>query len=461
MGNLFKLIPKVDEVIEKEEIKSLIKLNSRKIVVDSIREVLDDLRQEIKSGIDEDILMNNIRNINSLVEESILNKKKHHLVKLINATGIVIHTNLGRSPLAKEAVDSLTSLASSYSNLEYDLDEGKRGSRYSHLDEIVRKITGAEASMVVNNNAAAVLLILSALCSGKEVITSRGELIEIGGAFRIPDVCKESASSLIEVGTTNKTHLKDYEEAINEDTAAILKVHTSNYKIVGFTEGVDNKTLSSLKKDHDILIIEDLGSGVLVDFSKYGLSYEPTIQNSIQSGVDLVSFSGDKLLGGPQAGVIVGRKDLIDKIKTHPLTRALRVDKFTIAALEATLRLYLDENIATQRIPTLNMIIQKRDFIRKKAEKLASMIDNNNLNVDIIDTLSEVGGGSMPGEKLESSALAINSDVYKDFEIERFLRGYEIPIITRIENEKVIIDLRTVSYDEFEIIAKALNLLGA
>lgn len=248
MGNLFKLIPKVDEVIEKEEIKSLIKLNSRKIVVDSIREVLDDLRQEIKSGIDEDILMNNIRNINSLVEESILNKKKHHLVKLINATGIVIHTNLGRSPLAKEAVDSLTSLASSYSNLEYDLDEGKRGSRYSHLDEIVRKITGAEASMVVNNNAAAVLLILSALCSGKEVITSRGELIEIGGAFRIPDVCKESASSLIEVGTTNKTHLKDYEEAINEDTAAILKVHTSNYKIVGFTEGVDNKTLSSLKK---------------------------------------------------------------------------------------------------------------------------------------------------------------------------------------------------------------------
>lgn len=365
MGNLFKLIPKVDEVIEKEEIKSLIKLNSRKIVVDSIREVLDDLRQEIKSGIDEDILMNNIRNINSLVEESILNKKKHHLVKLINATGIVIHTNLGRSPLAKEAVDSLTSLASSYSNLEYDLDEGKRGSRYSHLDEIVRKITGAEASMVVNNNAAAVLLILSALCSGKEVITSRGELIEIGGAFRIPDVCKESASSLIEVGTTNKTHLKDYEEAINEDTAAILKVHTSNYKIVGFTEGVDNKTLSSLKKDHDILIIEDLGSGVLVDFSKYGLSYEPTIQNSIQSGVDLVSFSGDKLLGGPQAGVIVGRKDLIDKIKTHPLTRALRVDKFTIAALEATLRLYLDENIATQRIPTLNMIIQKRDFIRK------------------------------------------------------------------------------------------------
>lgn len=398
MGNLFKLIPKVDEVIEKEEIKSLIKLNSRKIVVDSIREVLDDLRQEIKSGIDEDILMNNIRNINSLVEESILNKKKHHLVKLINATGIVIHTNLGRSPLAKEAVDSLTSLASSYSNLEYDLDEGKRGSRYSHLDEIVRKITGAEASMVVNNNAAAVLLILSALCSGKEVITSRGELIEIGGAFRIPDVCKESASSLIEVGTTNKTHLKDYEEAINEDTAAILKVHTSNYKIVGFTEGVDNKTLSSLKKDHDILIIEDLGSGVLVDFSKYGLSYEPTIQNSIQSGVDLVSFSGDKLLGGPQAGVIVGRKDLIDKIKTHPLTRALRVDKFTIAALEATLRLYLDENIATQRIPTLNMIIQKRDFIRKKAEKLASMIDNNNLNVDIIDTLSEVGGGSMPGK---------------------------------------------------------------
>lgn len=461
MGNLFKLIPKVDEVIEKEEIKSLIELNSRKIVVDSIRELLDDLRQEIKSGIDEDILMKKIRNINSLVEESILNKKKHHLVKLVNATGIVIHTNLGRSPLAKEAVDSLTSLASSYSNLEYDLDEGKRGSRYSHLDEIVRKITGAEASMVVNNNAAAVLLILSALCSGKEVITSRGELIEIGGAFRIPDVCKQSASSLIEVGTTNKTHLKDYEEAINEDTAAILKVHTSNYKIVGFTEGVDNKTLSSLKKDHDILIIEDLGSGVLVDFSKYGLSYEPTIQNSIQSGVDLVSFSGDKLLGGPQAGVIVGRKDLIDKIKTHPLTRALRVDKFTIAALEATLRLYLDENIAIERIPTLNMIIQKRDFIRKKAEKLASMIDNNNLNVDIIDTLSEVGGGSMPGEKLESSALAINSDIYKDFEIERFLRGYEIPIITRIENEKVIIDLRTVSYDEFEIIAKALNLLGA
>ncbi|WP_425538285.1 L-seryl-tRNA(Sec) selenium transferase [Microaceticoccus formicicus] len=454
-------MPKVDELLENAEIKKLIEENSRKIVLESIREALDNLRIDIKDGLSGEELTNKIDNINQSIAGLIEAGKEHNLIKVINATGVVIHTNLGRSPLPSEVLKGIELVSSGYSNLEYDLEKGERGERYSHLEDIIVKITGAESAMVVNNNAAAVMLILSTLANGKEVITSRGELIEIGGAFRIPDVCLQSGAHLVEVGTTNKTHLRDYENAINEETAAILKVHTSNYRILGFTESIDSDELSSLKNAHDIYVIEDLGSGVLIDLSKYGIEYEPTVQDSIRKGVDIVSFSGDKLLGGPQAGIIIGRRDIIEALKKNPLTRALRVDKFTISALEATLRLYLDEEIAIKKIPTLRMLTYTNKELYDRANILKNKLEKtgSNLKFDVIEVESEVGGGSLPLEKLPSYAVSIDSEVISTEYIEKRLRKNRVPIIVRIIKDKVILDIRTIDDGELDIIAKAISEL--
>lgn len=461
MQSLFKRLPKVDELLENAEIKKLIEENSRKIVLESIREALDNLRIDIKDGLSGEELTNKIDNINQSIAGLIEAGKEHNLIKVINATGVVIHTNLGRSPLPSEVLKGIELVSSGYSNLEYDLEKGERGERYSHLEDIIVKITGAESAMVVNNNAAAVMLILSTLANGKEVITSRGELIEIGGAFRIPDVCLQSGAHLVEVGTTNKTHLRDYENAINEETAAILKVHTSNYRILGFTESIDSDELSSLKNAHDIYVIEDLGSGVLIDLSKYGIEYEPTVQDSIRKGVDIVSFSGDKLLGGPQAGIIIGRRDIIEALKKNPLTRALRVDKFTISALEATLRLYLDEEIAIKKIPTLRMLTYTNKELYDRANILKNKLEKtgSNLKFDVIEVESEVGGGSLPLEKLPSYAVSIDSEVISTEYIEKRLRKNRVPIIVRIIKDKVILDIRTIDDGELDIIAKAISEL--
>ena len=384
--NLYKMIPKVDQILDNEIIKKLLEENSKNLIMESIHEELNSIRNNISNGCDEKVILNYIENLAKNIEKNLLNKKRLNLRKVINASGVVIHTNLGRSVLTDEILGNIKDVSVGYSNLEYDLQKGERGSRYSHLTKIIKRITGAEDCMVVNNNAAAVMLILSTMAKGRNVITSRSELVEIGGSFRIPDVCRESGAELKEVGTTNKTHLSDYENAIDENTAALFKVHQSNFKILGFTESVTSTELKDLKEKYNIPIIEDLGSGVLIDLSKYGLGHEPTVQECIANGVDVVSFSGDKLLGGVQAGIIVGKKEFIEKMKKNQLTRALRVDKFTLSALEVVFSYYIDEELAISKIPTLNMLTIKIEELYNKAERFIDYLgENKEFSYEIID----------------------------------------------------------------------------
>ncbi|WBB30119.1 L-seryl-tRNA(Sec) selenium transferase [Parvimonas micra] len=458
--NLYKMIPKVDQILENEVIKNLLEKNSKNLVMESIHEELNNIRINISNGCDKSLISNKIENLIENIQKNLLNKKIFSLRKVINASGVVIHTNLGRSVLNDEILENVKNISVGYSNLEYDLEKGERGSRYSHLSEIIKKITGAEDCMVVNNNAAAVMLILSTMAKGKNVITSRSELVEIGGSFRIPDVCRESGAELKEIGTTNKTHLSDYENAIDENTAALFKVHQSNFKILGFTESVSSFELNSLKEKYNIPIIEDLGSGVLIDLSKYGLSHEPTVQECIKNGVDIVSFSGDKLLGGVQAGIIVGKKEYIEKMKKNQLTRALRVDKFTLSALEAVFSYYIDEELAISKIPTLNMLTIKIDELYNKAQKFVEYLGSNNeFSYEIIDIDSEVGAGSLPTQKLPSKAVKVISKSFTENELEEKLRNNKIPIITRIHKGNLIFDIRTIFENEFCIIKDALNSL--
>lgn len=460
--NLFIKIPKVDQILENEIIKSIIEKDSRKVVMDCIREELENIRNEIKNGISEIDFNNRIENIYNSIISRINNRKILKLKNVINCTGVVIHTNLGRSVLTEEVLENVKNVSIGYSNLEYDLEKGERGSRYSHLIEIIKTVTGAEDCIVVNNNAAAVMLILSTMSKGKNVITSRSELVEIGGSFRIPDVCRESGAELKEIGTTNKTHIFDYENAIDENTAAFFKVHQSNFKIFGFTESVTSFDLLDLKSKYNIPIIEDLGSGVLIDLEKYGLDHEPTVQESIKNGVDVVSFSGDKLLGGVQAGIIVGKREYIEKMKKNQLTRALRVDKFTISALEVILSYYVDEKIAIEKIPTLKMLTISSDELDNKANKFINILrDIKGFDFEIIEISSEVGGGSMPTQKLPSKAIKVNSSKYTENQLEEYLRNYEIPIISRIYKGNLIFDVRTIFENEYEIIYNALNEIGA
>lgn len=458
--NLYKMIPKVDQILEDEVIKNLLEKNSKNLVMESIHEELNNIRMNISNGCDKNLISNKIENLIENIQKNLLNKKIFSLRKVINASGVVIHTNLGRSVLNDEILENVKNISVGYSNLEYDLEKGERGSRYSHLSEIIKKITGAEDCMVVNNNAAAVMLILSTMAKGKNVITSRSELVEIGGSFRIPDVCRESGAELKEIGTTNKTHLSDYENAIDENTAALFKVHQSNFKILGFTESVSSFELNSLKEKYNIPIIEDLGSGVLIDLSKYGLSHEPTVQECIKNGVDVVSFSGDKLLGGVQAGIIVGKKEYIEKMKKNQLTRALRVDKFTLSALEAVFSYYIDEELAISKIPTLNMLTIKIDELYNKAQKFIEYLGSNNeFSYEIIDIDSEVGAGSLPTQKLPSKAVKVISKSFTENELEEKLRNNKIPIIARIHKGNLIFDIRTIFENEFCIIKDALNSL--
>lgn len=458
--NLYKMIPKVDQILDNKVIKDLLDKNSKNLVMESIHEELDNIRNNISNGYDKNIISNKIENLIDNIKDNLMNKKTFSLRNVVNASGVVIHTNLGRSVLNSEIFENIKKVSIGYSNLEYNLEKGERGSRYSHLSEIIKKITGAEDCMVVNNNAAAVMLILSTIAKGKNVITSRSELVEIGGSFRIPDVCRESGAELKEIGTTNKTHLRDYENAIDENTAALFKVHQSNFKILGFTEAVSSFELKSLKEKYNIPIIEDLGSGVLIDLSKYGLSHEPTVQECIKNGVDIVSFSGDKLLGGVQAGIIVGKKEYIEKMKKNQLTRALRVDKFTLSALEAVFSYYIDEELAISKIPTLNMLTIKIEKLYDKAQKLIEYLGKNNeFSYAIIDIDSEVGAGSLPTQKLPSKAIKVISKSFTENELEEKLRSNRIPIITRIYKGNLIFDVRTIFENEFCIIKDALNSL--
>jgi L-seryl-tRNA(Ser) seleniumtransferase len=365
--------------------------------------------------------------------------------------------------LAPEADEHLALIAGRYSNLEYDLAAGKRGSRYSSVEGIICEISGAEAAMVVNNNAAAVLLCLETFARNKSVIVSRGELVEIGGSFRIPDVMAKSGGLLKEVGTTNRTHLRDYEEAIDENTGLLLKVHCSNYSVVGFTAALSLKELVELGAGHNIAVMEDLGSGTFIDFSKYGLSKEPTVQESVSTGADMITFSGDKLLGGPQAGIIVGKRDVIEKVRRNPLTRALRIDKLTLAALEYTLRLYRDEERAVAVIPTLRMLTSSQDAIGDKANLLAqglTAINDSRLEYSTVKRSSKTGGGALPLLELPSQCIRLRIQGLSTSRVEKNLRNNNPPIIGRIEEDYYILDMRTIQEDEVSIIKNAIaNLL--
>lgn len=462
---LFSKLPSVDKVLSNGCIIELEKEYPRSLIVEVIREQIDMARKKILGlaegelesfDINEEILINEIKDQLKL-------KYALKLKRVINATGVVVHTNLGRSPMAEEIKDDLWRVASRYSNLEYDIESGKRGSRYSHLEEIVKKITGAEDVLVVNNNAAAVMLALGTMAKGKEVITSRGELVEIGGSFRIPSVMEQSGAKLVEVGTTNKTYGSDYEAAITENTGALLKVHTSNFRVVGFTNTPDLEELREIGDKYDIPVIEDLGSGVFIDLSKYGLSYEPTVMDSLRKGADIVTFSGDKILGGPQAGIIVGKKKYIEQMKKNQLTRALRVDKFIICALEATMRYYIEEETAIRKIPTLRMLTYTLSEIEDKAQRLYEMIKNIGIPaaINIEVGHSQVGGGSLPLERIESRVISIVPENMSVSRLEESLRLCEDHIIGRIYDEKYIIDVRTLFDEEYEIICKQLkNILG-
>lgn len=460
--NLFTLIPKVDEILDKASIQELLKELPRKTILDTIRLEIDHIRNKIKIGVlREEEILNIIADIDRQIIKKSKEKNAYKLKRVINATGVVIHTNLGRSLINEEIMENIKEVATNYSNLEYNLETGSRGSRYDHLEEIISEVTGGEAAMVVNNNAAAVMLVLSTMAKDKEVIVSRGELIEIGGSFRIPDVMEQSGATLVEVGTTNKTHLRDFENAINENTGALLKVHTSNYRILGFTSNVDSEDLYQLRNKYNIPLIEDLGSGVLIDLSKYNIEYERTVQESLAKGVDIVTFSGDKLLGGPQVGIIVGKKEYIEAMKKNPLTRAFRVDKFTISALEAVLRYYLDEEKAIKEIPTLKMLTIPMVELDYKANKLKFLIEENikdeSLQIKIKDSFSEVGGGSLPLEKLPTKTIVLDLKDFSTQEFENNLRKFHIPIITRVYKDKVYMDLRTIKEEEFYIIVEGLS----
>ena len=453
--HLLSQIPAINKILLLDEIKELMNTYTEVAIKSAIKQYIEEVKQAILN--EELSEVPSLSKIVGQVEKIVEKEDKNSLRRVINATGTILHTNLGRSLLSQKIKENIESIAFNYSNLEFDIDNKKRGSRYVHLIDIIKKLTGAEDVLVVNNNAAAVLLTLNTLVKGQEIIVSRGELVEIGGAFRIPEIIKLSGGVPVEVGTTNKTHLKDYENAITEETGALLKVHTSNYKILGFTESVSNEEISYLARENELVSINDLGSGQFVDFSKFGLPYEPTVKEILDSGIDIVTFSGDKLLGGPQAGIIVGKKKYIEKMKKNQLTRALRVDKMTLASLEATLKLYLDEKDALEHIPTLHIISLSKERLFVKADVLKTKLSDLDFDIRIEEDKAEVGGGSYPASYLESVAVKLTHRKLHATEIERRLLEVEIPIITRIKDNSIILDMRTLRTREFDIVKVALE----
>lgn len=454
MQTLFRKLPKVDILMNSKELE-IVKnsINSNKFY-QLVKDEIEKYRTLIKNREINDF------SIDEIINNIISNFKKvqgGNLKKVINGTGVIIHTNLGRSILNEQIGKRILETSTNYNNLEYDIKLGKRGDRNSHIEKLITKITGAESALIVNNNAAAVILCLNEFAKNKNVIVSRGELVEIGGAFRIPDIMELSGAKLKEVGTTNKTHLWDYENAITEETSMILKVHTSNFKISGFVESTDNLSIAKLGKEKNVITMEDLGSGILIDLSKYGITKEPTVQESVKSGIDLITISGDKLLGGPQCGIILGKKEYIDRLKKNQYLRAFRVDKLVLTALETTLEFYLDEREAVREIPTLKMITEDKEVVFKKAETLQKMFDEIGIQTKIIKSLAKIGGGSMPEECVDSFALALSQNPLM---LEERFRLGENSIIGRIQENLYILDLKTIFEDDFSTIIEKAKKIG-
>lgn len=457
------MLPGVDSILEVAKADVFFDNVPKSVLVRSIRSVVEQLRKVIlddQQAIPEAQLSDVA--VLAAIKKRVRKMMAPNLTRIVNATGIVIHTNLGRSLLADDAIKNLLTVGGRYSNLEFDLAKGARGSRYSIVEDILCELSGAESAMVVNNNAGAVFLSLETIAKGKKVIVSRGELVEIGGSFRIPDVMAKSGGILKEVGTTNRTHLKDYENAIEHDTALLLKVHTSNYSVIGFTADVSLEALVDLGAKYEIPVMEDLGSGTFVDFSKYGLVKEPTVQESVKAGADIVTFSGDKLLGGPQAGIIVGKNEVIEKIKKNPIARALRIDKLTLAALESTLRHYRNIHEAMDAIPTLRMMTLPFDHIESNARALFERLKNigdSGLSVNLVDIFSRPGGGSLPLLTLPSKGIGVKVEGLSVNALEERMRNSECPVIGRIEEDLFIMDLRTILDDELQLVENAFKLI--
>jgi L-seryl-tRNA(Ser) seleniumtransferase len=453
---LLSILPSVDEILKSKQGMEWLSIYPRRYVLQAIRETIDSRRKEIIGGIDidlsEEVMLADIENMTEKLSS-------YSLRALINATGVVIHTNLGRSILSKRALENIKQVSESYSNLEYDIKEGKRGKRYTHIKRILREVTDAEDALVVNNNAAAVLLCLNTLSKGKEVIVSRGELVEIGGSFRMPEIMAASGAILREVGTTNKTHLYDYEKAINENTALILKVHKSNFRVIGFSDEVSVEDLVSIGSRHQVPVMFDLGSGCIIDLKPFGIHNEPLVKEVVSTGVDITTFSGDKLLGGPQGGVIVGKREYIEKIQKNPMTRAMRIDKLTLAGFEATLMEYIDEEKAVENIPTLRMLLQKPEEIKERANKIAKRLkkEMKEVHINVMGDSSRAGGGALPEVDLPTYVVSIKSDEISVNELEERLRKGNPPIIARIKEDSLIIDARTVRDRDLSGLVKGIR----
>lgn len=460
-ASALRLLPQVQRLMDSAEAAPIVAAHGRAPVLKAVRDRLDDLRSLLRAG-EADATATAPTAILAAVAERLRRDDAPRLRRVINATGIVLHTNLGRAPLAAEAAAAVSEAATGYLNLEYDLEEGRRGSRYQGVTGLLCELTGAEAALVVNNNAAAVLLALAALAVPGEAVVSRGELVEIGGSFRVPDVVAQSGARLVEVGTTNKTRISDYARAIGPDTRVLMKVHPSNYRIQGFTAAPERAELAALARAHGFVALEDLGSGSLIDLRRLGLPPEPTVQDCLAAGTDLVTCSGDKLLGGPQAGLILGRADLIARLKAHPLMRALRVDRMTLAALEATLKLYRDPDRVVARVPALAMLAAPVPVLEDRARRLnAQLADLPGLEAEVQEGTGFAGGGSLPGVELPTRLVALNTPTIEAGDLARRLRRHRPAVVGRVKDGRLLLDLRTVAESELPEIAAACRAVLA
>jgi L-seryl-tRNA(Ser) seleniumtransferase len=450
MHDELRKLPSVEKVLQHAKVRAAVTRNGHLLAVDAVRQVLDDARRDIEGGQPCPALETLLERVLAQLATS----GNPTLRRAINATGVVIHTNLGRAPLSAETRAAMDLVGQGYSNLEYDLATGSRGSRYAHAEDLLKRLSGAGGGILVNNNAGAILLVLTAIARGRKVIISRGQLVEIGGGFRIPEVMLQSGVQLVEVGTTNRTHVGDYESAIDEEVALLMHVHYSNFKVLGFAQQVSLGELVDIANRHGLLVIEDLGSGCLLDTSSFGLVHEPTVQEAVAEGADLVCFSGDKLLGGPQAGIVVGRADLIAALKRHPLSRALRVDKTTIAGVQATLLHYLRQE-ATEKVPVWQMISLSLEEIQQRAAAWGDHLKDRGVRAEVIAGLSTVGGGSLPGETLPTRLVALDMAAPNRFA--QRLRTGDPPVVGRIEGGQFVLDPRTVLPGEEQDLLSAVE----
>ncbi len=461
--DLYRRIPKVDQLMERAQMRALSDQYGGELVLTCVRKELDDLRRKIAELSETGSISDELDPIHleRRIQETLEITVRPKLRRVINATGTILHTNLGRAPISSSVAAEVAELAAGYTNIEYNLAAGTRGKRGGGCEELLIRLTGAEDALIVNNNAAAMLLILNTFCRDREVVVSRGELVEIGGSFRMPDVMEAGGAILKEVGTTNKTHLRDYKRAVSAKTAALMKVHTSNYKVVGFTESVDIAELSALAEKNNLLLIEDLGSGVLVDLAAMGIGDEPTVQQCVEDGADLVCFSADKLLGGPQAGIVLGREDLIQKMKSHPMMRALRIDKLIAATLERTLLTYLEPERVKEKIPVLSMITATEEELRDKAEKLCRMIAERTieLKLSVEPYEDQIGGGSMPQTRLPGWAVRVHAREPMGDQVRKALLSGSVPVAGRFADGDLWLSVRAVNESDFALIAEELSLV--